>query len=130
MTDIVDTAIVVPNVEEDPDVKARADGPLDGGFFVFPSRKQLGEDFIAVIKREQVDLEDISEGDSEGDSDTDEENGSKESAESGSHEDTDDESGEGSEDGLDSEEDTETDDDVETCIRVNYLSKLINKLDL
>lgn len=49
---IVGTALVIPNIEADPRNPHNADDPLVGGFFVLPSREQLGLDFLDVIDRE------------------------------------------------------------------------------
>ena len=117
LSTIVGTTIVVPNVEEDPNGKASADEPLDGGFFVFPSRDQLGADFLGVIVREQQDLDGMSDTDYH---DRDDE--SSASSRSGSGDDT------GSEGSTDNESDSESEE--ETCRRVNYLSSRFNKLDV
>jgi hypothetical protein len=54
---IVETAIVVPNIEADENSKVDCPEPLDGGFFVLPSRTQLGYDFQDVIERESEGIE-------------------------------------------------------------------------
>ena len=52
LLDIVAPAIVVPNVEADPTLEIDCPDPLDGGFFVIPSRQKLGQDFLDLVDRE------------------------------------------------------------------------------
>jgi len=52
LSSIVAPAIVVPNIEADPECSVQCPDPLGGGFFVFPSRNQLATDFFDVIDRE------------------------------------------------------------------------------
>ena len=133
LSTIVVTTIVVPNVEEDPEAKGRAVDPLDGGCFVFPSRDQLGDDFLGVIVREQADLDGLSSGSS-----SDSGNDSEGSAENEGHEEgsLDGESDEGGSTDSESDEeastDGESDEEVEeeTCRRINYLSRKMHKLDV
>ena len=123
---IVGTTIVVPNVKEDPDSKARAEEPLDGGFFVFPSRDQLGNDFLDVIIREQQDLEGISLEDYQDDDSSGCSSGSNKTSDSGSSDGS--THGE-SEDESDEDEEPEAE-EPSTCRRVNYSMKhLAGSLD-
>ena len=144
---IVHTAIVVPNVEADPSCAVPSPSPLDGGFFVIPSRDQLCEDFLDVIRRESADLEseseeedseegeeeeeDSEEGEEEDDEGEEEDDEGEE--EDDEEEEEDDEEGEDKE-GEEEDDESESDDDsgisfIE-CKRVNYLRKYIENLNL
>ena len=112
---IVGTTIVVPNEEADPNGRVPCPSPLDGGFFVIPSRDQLGEDFLDVIERESGNI-------------VGEEQQEEQQEEVGD--------GIEQQQGGDDEEESKSEDDDDSgisfieCRRVNYLRQYIENLNL
>ena len=146
LSSIVGPAIVVPNIPADPDCKVKCPGPLDGGYFLLPSRKQLAEDFYEMIKEltpkagDEEDDDDEEEDDDDDDDDEDDEDDELEEDDDDDDDDDDDEDDEDEED--DEEEDDEEEEDEEdndedeessaeesaTNARVNYISFYMNNM--
>jgi hypothetical protein len=77
LTQIVGTALVVPNIEAEVSNQHQPDDPLVGGFFVLPSRDQLGLDFLDVIDRESHGKLGLGNDDSDDEGEEDEEGENK-----------------------------------------------------
>ena len=146
---IVATAMVVPNEVADPDCAVDCPSPLGGGYFVLPSREQLGDDFLDVIARESEEIQDSDNSDEE-----EEENSDKEEEDESDDEDKEDQRKEEEQDEGNDEEEGESDDKEEEssddkdshsgdseeengdehscykCKRMNYLERYINNLGL
>ena len=133
---IVGTVMVVPNEQEHAKCKVGSPSPLRGGFFVVPSRDELGQDFLDMVERESEDISD--EEGAEGEEEDDEEE--DEDEEEVADEDEDGDDGEDDEDdgNKEEEEDEEGDnggddeDDLSwyECRRMNQLERYLNNLDL
>ena len=129
--------MVVPNEEADPDCAVDCPSPLGGGYFVLPSREQLGKDFFDVIARESEDIEDSDtdkskeEEQDEGDDDDEEEvvsdDDDKEKKGSDEGETSDDNK---SESGESCEEDSSDELSYYKCKRVDYLERYFSNLEL
>ena len=130
--------MVVPNEEADPDCAVDCPSPLGGGYFVLPSREQLGKDFFDVIARGSEDIEDSDtdkskeEEQDESDDDKEEEvvsddDDKKEKKGSDEGETSDDNK---SESGESRKEDSSDELSYYKCKRVDYLERYISNLEL
>ena len=119
---IVGTVMVVPNEQPDVTCKVGSPSPLGGGFFVIPSRDELGEDFLDMVERESEDIRD--------EEDEDEDKGEGEEYE----DDGEDDEADGNEEEKDEEGDNRGDDEDDLlwykCRRMNQLERYMNNLDL
>ena len=117
---ITSTAIVVPNIGADPECSVECPEPLGGGYFVLPSRSQLGEDFLDVIERESDDIGDNRDEDGE-DEDSDNRGEDSETEDNAESEDSEEEP----EDEVAEEEAEEY-----NCRRIDFLQHYIALLNL